>query len=81
MASTNSEKLEVLMKSKLTVRDITVLMDCGTKTASNLAKEFKEWFVEEYETPWLGIPTGLFVRRYNINENRIIKFAEIENKK
>lgn len=77
--STNAEKLEVIIKPKLTIRDICVLMDCGTKTAIMHASEFRAWFEEEYpSSPWVGIPTDLFTALFHINENRIIRNAEIE---
>lgn len=79
--STNTEKLKILGKSRLTVRDIRRLCDVGTDRAVMMAKEFKEWFKKEYPTAAnLGIPTGLFVKYFGIQESRILKYAEIEKK-
>ena len=56
--STNTEKLRILGKSRLTVRDIRTLCDVGTDRAAAMAKEFKEWFKKEYPTAAnLGIPS------------------------
>ncbi len=77
--STNREKLEILMKSRLSVRDIQTLCDVGSVKAQRMAKDFREWFRDEYpDAADLGIPTGLFVKHFGIQESRIVKYAEIE---
>lgn len=79
--STNAEKLEVLMRSRLTVRDICILMDCGFPKAKQYVEEFKKWYEEEYpDSPWFGVPTNLFTKLFNIDENRIIRNVEIEKR-
>lgn len=79
--STNTEKLEVLMRSKLTVHDICILMECGFPKAKKRVEEFKKWYEEEYpNSPWIGVPTDLFTKLFNIDENRIIRNAEIEKR-
>ena len=79
--TSNTEKLEILMKQRLSKRDVAKLLECGNSEALKKADEFREWFMQKYpDSPWYGIPTELFAKRYHINENRIIKFAEIEKK-
>lgn len=80
--STNAEKLEVLLRPKLAIRDICILMECGHSKARKYADEFRKWYEEEYpDSPWFGVPTNLFVKLFNIDENRIIRNVEIENKR
>lgn len=79
---TNEEKLAVLQKSKLTIRDIQVLMDCGSKKAAEKSEEFRRWFEREYKGySWNGIPTHLFTKLNLIPEGRIEKYAEMERKR
>lgn len=78
--TSNTEKLEILMKPKLTVKDIGKLLGVGNRKASLIATEFRQWYEGEYDSQWYGIPTGLFVERYNISEMRIMQMAEAEKK-
>lgn len=76
--TSNTEKLEILMKPKLTVRDIEKLLGVGSRKASSIATEFRQWYEDQFDSQWYGIPTGLFVERYNISEMRIMQLAEKE---
>lgn len=78
--TSNTEKLEILMKPKLTVRDIEKLLGVGSRKASAIATEFRRWYESEFDSQWYGIPTGLFAERYNISELRIMQLAEAEKK-
>lgn len=78
--TSNTEKLEILMKPKLTVKDIGKLLDVGNRKASLIATEFRQWYEDQFDSQWYGIPTGLFVERYNISEMRIMALAEAEKK-
>lgn len=79
--STSSEKLEVLLRPKMTLHDICILLEVGHAKARQYADEFRKWYEEEYpDSPWFGIPTDLFTKLFNIDESRIIRNAEIEKK-
>lgn len=73
--SSNQEKLKVLGKSYLTNRDIAILLDIGINQAPAIRREF----LAKHPRLFRGrIPTDLFVKEYEINEKRIIKFADLE---
>ena len=72
----NSQKLSSLAKSYLTNRDIAILLDIGI----NQAAEIRKQFLGKHKYLFMGrIPTELFIKEYNINEKRIIKFARLEH--
>ena len=46
--STSSEKLEVLLRPKMTLHDICILLEVGHAKARQYADEFRKWYEEEY---------------------------------
>lgn len=73
---TNREKAALLSQSILRVKDIRILMDCGGNKATEVAKEFRKWQKEKTGYAIEDIPTELFVECFNINEKRILHYAE-----
>lgn len=71
MKHTNAEKLARLAHTYLSVRDICVICECGTKRAMEMRKEFLDSY-GGYDR----VPTDLFVKHYDIPEQRIIEYAE-----
>lgn len=74
---TNKQKAEALAKSSLRIKDIQILLDCGSARAAEIAKDFRRWFEEELGRPLYPgqIPTEHFIVYASIPEARILKYA------
>lgn len=71
MKRTNAEKVERLSHTYLSIRDICVIMECGTAKATQMRREFLD-----NHRGYDRVPTELFVKDYGINEDRILAYAE-----
>lgn len=73
----NKEKAAALARSSLRVKDIQILLDCGPRRATEVAKDFRRWFEEELGRPLYPgrIPTEHFIVYASIPEARILKYA------
>ena len=74
---TNKEKLSILAKPHLTVRDVQILEACGQQKAMEMIAAFREWFEAKYKQPLYRrkVPTGDFVSWARIDEKRIKEYA------
>lgn len=74
---TNKEKLSILAKPHLTVRDVQILEACGQQKAMEMIATFREWFEAKYKQPLYRrqVPTGDFVSWARIDEKRIKEYA------
>ena len=73
MQSTNREKLRCLQKAYLRNKDIAVLLEVGINKASRLRQEFLA-----RHTTLSRVPTDIFVKEMKINEERIIRYADLD---
>lgn len=76
---TAKEKMEVLVKPNLLIKDICILYDCGYKAARKKANLYKEW--AKKEAIFVGgkneIITTEFVRYFHYDENRVRAYARL----
>ena len=79
MIHTNQEKASALSRPILRNKDICILLDCGSKRACEISREFREWFIEQkgYEPYNKQIPTEIFIEYAGINEKRILRYAKM----
>ena len=77
MPHTNQEKAKVLSQPVLKVKDIRILLDCGSKRATDNARQFREWFKQQngYET--YQIPTEEWITCNSYNEKRVLHYASL----
>lgn len=82
MKHTNIEKAYCLGLQNLRIKDIQVLLDCGTKRAVEAASELREWFKTEYGYELYGkqVPTEEFVKHFRYPEKRVLRYADLERK-
>lgn len=76
---TNKDKLAILAKPHLTVRDVQILEACGQQKAMEMITAFREWFEIKYKQPLYRrqVPTGDFVSWARIDEKRIRDYAAL----
>lgn len=76
---TAKEKMEVLVKPTLLIKDICILYDCGYKAAKKKAVMYKEMARNEglITSNKNEIITTEFIRYFHYDENRIRAYARL----
>ena len=78
MNYTIQEKIDILSKQTLKIKDVCILFDCGYQKARKMADQFYIWYENRYgHKPYDNtIPTSEFVMFSGFDEGRVLRYVQ-----